>query len=142
IHMIDVMMKGVDTLPGGTKSCFDYFRDNYGITLKIRNQPTVVYQVFPGGRPETRHHVPELLSIGHDFEDLEDRIPGWQRPQVWNLVQPNCKNQLQKVFEVMAHAVRTLERNMPNVYPQLVEIETRPLNVTTHVKAPFKVPIR
>src|SRR5438132_8455585 len=42
----------------------------------------------------------------------------------------------------MAQTVRTLDRNTPSVYPQLVEIGTRPMNVTTHVKAPFKVPIR
>lgn len=136
IEAVDWSVRAKDKPTGARESCVDYLKKNYGIVLADENQPTIRYTIGREGALESRYHVPELLSVGHDFEDLAKRIPPWQRSQVWNYIHPNCKNHLQKIFEVVSYAVETLTKCMPDIYPKLLEIDTSPLNVTQFITPP------
>ncbi|MDA4128664.1 MAG: hypothetical protein OK422_04340 [Thaumarchaeota archaeon] len=117
-----------DTTPGMTVPQLEYFRKTYGITGLDPLQPLVAYEVE--GRPEVGYHIPELLSLGHDFRDLQRRIPKWRRQQVWGIIHPDCKNQLVKIFEVLTKIDASLRENIPEIYPKVVEISRDPLEVT------------
>jgi hypothetical protein len=120
-----------DTLPGFNDSPIEYLARTYGLAGFDPLQPLVVYGIDEGNR--IQYHLPEVLSVGHTFRDLEKRIPSWQRPQVWGSVHPDCKNQLHKIYEVLLELDGNLRRNLPQIYPDLVEISTKALDVTTFV---------
>ncbi len=120
-----------DTTPGSKNSPIEYLHDVYGLTSLDPLQPLIVYDVIPGGR--TQYHLPEVLSVGHDFRDLEKRIPSWQRTQVWGTIHPDCKNQLQKIYGVLLEIDENLRKQLPQIYPGLLEISRNALDVTSIV---------
>ena len=129
-----------DVTPGSEISHVDYLRSRYGLVGLDENQPLIVYEV--GDERRIQYHVPEVLSVGHTLHDLEKLIPSWQRPQVWGLIHPNCKNQLQKIYAVMYEVDEALRRGLPNVYPKLVEISTNPLDVSSFVSQPTELTLK
>jgi hypothetical protein len=129
-----------DVTPGSTKSHIDYLHDTYGVGGLDPNQPLVVYEIEREKR--TQYHVPEVLSVGHNFTDLERRIPSWQRKQVWGIIHPDCKNQLQKIYEVLSEIDRALRIHLPLIYPQFVEISREPLDVSSLVSKPVELTLQ
>lgn|GEM_PF-1167734 len=129
-----------DTTPGSKGSPLDYLQKTYGITELDENQPLVKYEV--GYQRNIQYHVPEVLSIGHTFRDLERRVPSWQRPQVWSIIHPNCKNQLHKIYSVMHLIDTSLRRNIPGIYPKYVEISIKPLNIESYVSPSTELTIK
>lgn len=125
-----------DVPPGAPSSSLDYLARTYGITGLDPRQPLVVYQLENTG--ETRHHIPQVLSLGHDFHDLERRIPRWRRQQVWGIIHPDCKNQLSKIYEVLGKIDSNLRARMPEIYPKFVEISTEALDVTASTLPPIE----
>src|SRR6266571_1615302 len=117
-----------DTTPGSSLPQTEYFRKTYGITGLDPLQPLVAYEI--DNPKEIRYQIPELLWIGHDFHDLERRIPKWRRPQVWGILHPDCKNQLTKIFEVLTKVNSVLGDKASEVYPGIVEIASEPLDIS------------
>jgi len=129
-----------DITPGSKESPIDYLYRTYGITQLDENQPLVKYEV--GYQRNVQYHVPEVLSVGHTFRDLERRVPSWQRPQVWSIIHPNCKNQLQKIYSVMHLIDIALRGNIPEVYPKFVEISLKPVNIESYVLSPAELTLK
>lgn len=126
-----------DKIPGLDGTPIEYLHKTYGITGLDERQPLVFYTVnFP---KKTQYHVPQVLSVGHTFEDLAKRIPGWQRSQVWGSIHPDCKNQLHKTYDVLLEIDKTLRTNIPEVYPKFVEISTEAMDVSPFVSGPFEL---
>lgn len=121
-------LRAKDTLPDSDISPISYFEKNYGIKGLDPEQPLVMYYVEHSKTP--RYHIPELLTLGHNFKDLVKRIPGWQRRQVWGSIQPDCKNQLKKTYELLSEIDASLRQNMPSIYPALLEFSTFPLDAS------------
>ena len=125
-----------DITPGSPSSSIDYLKNTYGVSGLDPRQPLVVYELEHIG--EVRHHVPQVLSLGHTFRDLERRIPKWRRQQVWSIIHPDCKNQLSKIHEVLLMIDTNLRAQMPEVYPKLVEFSKEALDVTSSALPPIK----
>lgn len=127
-----------DVTPGSDKSPLRYLQENYGILDLDENQPLIIYEVGYE-KKELRYHVPEVLSVGHTFKDLEQRIPAWQRTQVWGTIHPDCKNQLQKIYSTLLEIDSSLRENLPDIYPTYLEISTQALEVSTGVISPQEI---
>lgn len=128
IKEITWKLRAKDTLPDTDSSPISYFEKNYGIKGLDPEQPLVMYYIDHSKTP--RYHIPELLTLGHNFKDLVKRIPGWQRRQVWGSIQPDCKNQLKKTYELLSEIDASLRQNMPAIYPTLLEFSTLPLDTS------------
>lgn len=137
IQAITWKYRGSDVPPGSAKSTIEYLHDVYGVSGLDPRQPLVVYKVERTGN--IQYHLPEVLSVGHTFEDLKRRIPSWQRTQVWGSVHPDCKNQLYKIHEVLWEIDETLRKQMPEIYPKMVEISKESLDVTEIVTEPIEL---
>jgi len=122
-----------DIPPNAHMSPCKYLQTYYGITDLDKNQPLVVYEIRIGDKDLIQHHVPEVLSVGHDFEDLKRRVPSWQRPQVWDIIHPDCKSQLREIFNVVKEIDTVLRSKMPEIYPSKIEISTMPVNVSSEI---------
>lgn len=140
IEEITWKYRAKDTTPGSKDSPIDYLHKTYGLIELDENQPLVKYEV--GYQRNIQYHVPEVLSIGHTFSDLERRVPSWQRPQVWSIIHPNCKNQLHKIYSVMHLIDMSLRSNIPEVYPKFVEISLKPLNIESYVSPPVDLTLK
>jgi hypothetical protein len=123
-------------IPGLNGTPADYLKNTYGITDLDLKQPLVVYELENG---VIQYHVPQVLSVGHTFEDLAKRIPPWQRTQVWGSIHPDCKNQLHKIYDLMNEIDRTLRQHIPEVYPKLLEISTDSIDVSSLVSEPMEI---
>jgi hypothetical protein len=95
---------------------------------------------YETGDGKIRYQIPQILSVGHNFEDLTKRISSWQRTQVWEHTS-DCKNQLHKIFDVIAEIDLNLRKNIPEVYPKFVEISTKTIDVTSLVSEPIEITI-
>ncbi|HKZ94749.1 MAG TPA: hypothetical protein VJ249_09260 [Candidatus Bathyarchaeia archaeon] len=133
--------RACDITPGSTASHVEYLRDTYGVQELDPKQPLVVYEIGLDTK-RIQYHVPEVLSIGHTFSDLEKRIPRWQRTQVWGVIHPDCKNQLQKIYGVLLEVDRMLRTYLPEIYPKLVEISTEAMDVTSLVSKPAELKLK
>jgi len=131
-----------DVTPGSTKSHTDYLHDTYGIGDLDPDQPLVVYEVEFEGKKRVQYHVPEVLSVGHTFHDLERLLPYWQRTQVWGIIHPDCKNQLQKIYDVLFKIDETLRAHLPEIYPKFVEISTKVLDIEALVSQPVELKLQ
>ena len=120
-----------DVPPNAPMSPCKYLRTHYGISGLDKNQPLVVYEIRTEGTDSIQYHVPEVLSVGHNFKDLKRRIPSWQRSQVWDLINPDCKSQLREIFNIVREVDSALRSKMPEIYPSKIEISTMPANVTS-----------
>jgi hypothetical protein len=140
IKAITWAYRAKDITPGSTKSHIQYLRETYGITNLDADQPLVVYEIEE--RKRIQYHVPEVLSVGHTFRDLEKLIPPWQRTQVWGIIHPDCKNQLQKIYEVLLEIDDALRKNLHEVYPRLVEFSTEALDVSSFVSQPVELKLQ
>jgi hypothetical protein len=116
----------------------DYLLKKYGLSSEAE-QPGVIYRLDSHDPTRTQMHLPQVLSIGHDFEDLERRIPKWQRSSVWSTIQPDCKNQLAKIHEIAEKIDSTLRREMPTIYPSLVEFDLEEADITQRVASPREI---
>jgi hypothetical protein len=141
IQAITWKYRGGDVTPGQSLSSCDYLAKYYGIKGLDKNQPLIEYilETFQGS--VTQYHVPEVLSVRHDFEDLEKIIPPWQRKKVWDFINPNCKIQMREIFEVMRQIDSNLRLNMSQIYPSIIDISTTPINITDNVVGPEKIDI-
>ncbi|HML03427.1 MAG TPA: hypothetical protein VK487_08655 [Candidatus Bathyarchaeia archaeon] len=137
IQAITWKYRGSDIPPGSSKSTVQYLRDTYGVSGLDPRQPLVVYELEGTGKMQ--YHLPEVLSVGHTFEDLKKRIPSWQRAQIWDSVHPDCKNQLYKIYEVVMEIHETLRKQMPEIYPKMVEISNESLDVSEMVTEPIEL---
>jgi hypothetical protein len=126
-----------DKIPGLEGSPIDYIKNTYGISGLDEKQPLVMYEIENLQRQQ--YHVPEVLSVGHTFEDLRKRIPSWQRSQIWGSIHPDCKNQLHKTYDVLYEIDKTLRDALPAVYPKLLEISTEPMDVSSIVTQPTEL---
>lgn len=122
-----------DAPPNAPMSPCKYLQAHYGIVGLDKNQPLVVYEIRTADRDLIHYHVPEVLSVGHNFVDLKRRIPSWQRSQVWGIIHPDCKSQLREIFNVVKEVDTALRSKMPEIYPSKIEISTVPVNVTSDI---------
>lgn len=129
-----------DIIPGTEKPIITYFKEHYGIINLDPNQPLILYEVE--NTHKKQYHVPQLLSLGHNFHDLALRIPTWQRTQVWGSIQPDCKNQLHKTYEIFSEIDRVLRNNVPKIYPGLIEISKMPMDVSDKISTPNKITLQ
>ena len=130
-----------DVTPGRSLSSCDYLTKYYGIRGLDRNQPLIKYVLETPQGPVTQFHVPEVLSIRHDFVDLQKIIPPWQRKKVWDFINPNCKIQMREIFAVMRQIESNLRLNMSQIYPSKIELSTTPVNITGNIVGPEKIDI-
>ena len=135
IEAITWKFRAGEKTPGAEGTPINYLRSTYGINGLDARQPLVVYTV----QGRTQYHVPEVLSLGHNFEDLAKRIPEWQRSQVWGSIHPDCKNQLHKIYDVLLEIDSTLRERLPDVYPKFVEISKDPLDISSDVSEPIEI---
>lgn len=133
--------RGGDVTPSQSLSSCDYLAKYYGILGLDRNQPLIEYVLETPQRPVTQFHVPEVLSVTHDFEDLRKIIPPWQRKKVWDFINPNCKIQMREIFAVMRQIESNLRLNMSQIYPSKIEISTTPADITGNIVGPEKIDI-
>ena len=140
IRKVTWQYRAKDVSPGTNSSILDYLRTNYGITGLDKEQPVIEYEIENPLR--LQYHIPELLSVGHNFQDLERRIPSWRRSQVWGSIHPDCKNQLQKIFGVLSEIDSILRARLPEVYPRLIEFSKDPLDVTSLVATPAEIKLK
>jgi hypothetical protein len=129
INEVTWRYRACDAMKHSSKAPTEYLRDTYGISGLDPQQPLVVYELYNTG--VIQYHVPEMLSIGHTFRDLEKRIPKWQRAQIWGSIHPDCKNQLTKIHGVISEIDDSLRRSLPEIYPKLVEISTSAMDVSS-----------
>jgi hypothetical protein len=141
IHAITWEYRGGDITPGQSLSSCDYLAKYYGIKGLDRNQPLIEYILETPQGSFTQYHVPEVLSVRHDFGDLRKIIPPWQRKKVWDFINPNCKIQMREIFKVMEQVNSNLCLNMPKIYPSKIEISTTPANITDNIVGPEKIDI-
>jgi hypothetical protein len=127
-----------DKTPSGEGTPIEYLRNTYSVNGLDPRQPLVYYEV----QGKTQYHVPEVLSLGHTFEDLAKRIPAWQRSQVWGSIHPDCKNQLHKIYDVLLEIDSTLRATLPEVYPKFVEISKDPMDVSNAVSEPLEIELQ
>ncbi len=138
IEAVTWKFRAGEKTPGAEGTPIDYLHNTYGINGLDPRQPLVVYTV----QGRTQYHIPEVLSLGHTFEDLAKRIPEWQRSQVWGDIHPDCKNQLHKIYEVLLEIDSTLRKCLPEVYPKFVEISRDPLDISNDVSEPNEIGIQ
>ncbi|MCW3999522.1 MAG: hypothetical protein NWE93_04730 [Candidatus Bathyarchaeota archaeon] len=136
INSITWSFRAGDKTPGMNDTPADYLKNTYGIKDIDLKQPLVVYETGDG---KVRYQIPQILSVGHNFEDLAKRISRWQRTQVWGSIHPDCKNQLHKIFDIIVEIDRNLRRNIPELYPNLVEISTKTIDVSSLVSQPMEI---
>jgi len=141
IQAITWEYRGGDVTPGQSLSSCDYLAKYYGIKGLDRNQPLIRYILETPEGVVTQYHVPEVLSVRHDFKDLGKIIPPWQRKKVWDFISPNCKIQLREIFEVMREIDSNLRLNMSQICPSIIEISTTPVNITENIVGPEKIDI-
>jgi len=122
-----------DVPPNAPMSPCKYLRTHYGITGLDKNQPLVGYEIRVNNEDLIQYHVPEVLSVGHNLEDLKRRVPTWQRPKVWDIINPDCKSQLREIISIVKEVDSVLRSKMPEIYPSKIEIATVPVNVTSDV---------
>lgn len=125
-----------DQTPGLNGSPAEYLKNTYGIQEIDLKQPLVMYETEDG---KVRFQIPQILSVGHTFEDLAKRISSWQRTQVWGSIHPDCKNQLHKIFDVIFEIDQNLRKNIPEVYPNYIEISTKTIDVSSLVSQPMEI---
>ncbi len=128
-----------DRPPGADMSPAEYLAKNYGVIGLDKSQPLVSYRLETSEGEVTRHHVPEVLAVSHHLEDLEKRIPKWQRPQVWDRIQPDCKNQMREICNQMKQIDGILRESMPELYPSLLELSIEPQTITQWVTGPLEI---
>ena len=141
IQAITWEYRGGDITASQSLSSCDYLAKYYGIKGLDRNQPLIEYILETPQGPVTQYHVPEVLSVRHDFKDLRKIIPPWQRKKVWDFINPNCKIQMREIFEVMKQIDSNLRLNMSQIYPSKIEISTTPANITENIVGPEKIDI-
>jgi len=133
--------RGGDVAPGQSMASCDYLAKYYGIRGLDRNQPLIKYVLETPQGPVTQFHVPEVLSIGHNFKDLQKIIPPWQRKKVWDFINPNCMIQMREIFAVIRQIESNLRLNMSLIYPSKIELSTTPVDITENIAGPEKIDI-
>jgi len=133
--------RGGDVAPGQSISTCDYLEKFYGIKNLDKNQPLIEYILETPQGVFTQYHLPEVLSVGHDFKDLEKIIPPWQRQQVWDYINPNCKNQLREILNLVKQIDASLRLNMTDVYPSKIEISILPVEISPFIIGPQNIDI-
>ena len=133
--------RGGDVIQGQSLSSCDYLAKFYGIKGLDKKQSLIRYTLETSQRPITQYHVPEVLSVRHDFADLQKIIPPWQRKKVWDFINPNCKIQMREIFDVMREIDANLRLNMSQIYPSKIEISTTPANITDNIIEAEKIDI-
>lgn len=118
------------TLPDGDESPIEYQERNYGIKRLDEKQPLVKYSFDKDGSRVVLYHIPEILVTQHTFKDLQKRISSWQRPQVWDYIHPDCKNQLREIFDQVRQIKAVLNSGMSLISPSRIDISEEPLDVS------------
>jgi hypothetical protein len=129
-------------LLGGVSPC-EYHKQNQGIIITDENQPLVKWTlVTKEGERREQFHIPELLVIGHTFDDLSMRTSKAQRSQVFDMLHPNCNDHQRKVFDLVRKIDSILREELQSVYPSKVEISVFPKEVTKNITRPPQVGIK
>lgn len=128
-----------DPLLEGGKSPIQY-HEEFGIKNLDENQPLVKWVfVAEDGKILERFHIPELLVVGHTFDDLSARILPSQISQVFDIVHPNCGDQQRKIFDVIKKIDSVLRGSLASVYPSILEFSVIPKEITQHTILPSKI---
>lgn len=129
-------------LEGGLSPC-EHHKINQGITIKDEQQPLVRWNLITeDGKSLDQFHVPELLSVGHTFDDLSTRVPESQISTVFDRVHPNCSDQQRKIYDVARKIDLILRSQLPSLYPTKIEFSIVPKEVTANVLDPRPIQIK
>lgn len=131
-----------NVLEGGLSPC-EHHKINQGITIKDENQPLVKWNLITqNGKSLDQFHVPELLTVGHTFDDLSTRVPKSQISTVFDRVHPNCSDQQRKIYDVVRKIDHILRSQLSSLYPAKIEFSTVPKEATTSVLDPEPIQIK
>jgi hypothetical protein len=129
-------------LEGGLSPC-EHHKVNQGITIEDEDQPLVRWNLITEDRGNLEQfHVPELLTVGHTFEDLSTRVPKSQISTVFDRVHPNCSDQQRKIYDVVSKIDLILRSQLPSLYPAKIEFSIVPKEVTKNVIDPQPIQIQ
>ncbi|MEO9307557.1 MAG: hypothetical protein ABI342_04495 [Nitrososphaera sp.] len=135
--------KASDKIIDGEISLVEYQRKSRGIVLDDENQPVVkwTYQDRDGNKSE-QYHVPELLVVGHTFDDLSLRTYKSKISQVFDVIHPNCNDQQRKIFDFVQKIDQILRSKFSSIYPSKLEFALMPKNINEQVITPKKIVLK
>jgi len=134
INQISWKYRCKDITPGNTDPICSYFATHYGIKGLDPDQPLIKYEIVTReGKIQEQYHVPELLTVNHNFRDLRMIVSSWQRAQVWDYIQPNCKNQLREIYTLMKSVDEGLKRELPEIYGGIIKINPEPEQINKYI---------
>jgi len=129
-------------LPGGISPC-EYHKLNQGIIIQDENQPLVKWTfITKEGEKMDQFHIPELLIVGHTFDDLSRRTSQAQRSQVFDILHPNCSDHQRKIFDLVRKIDAVLREELQSVYPSKIELSVFPKEATKNVAPPPQIGIK
>lgn len=118
----------------GNVSLIEIQKNKRGIKIKDANQPLVKWTFYgDAGFKETRYQLPELLVVGHTFEDISRRIPKSKSSQVFDILHPNCSDQQRKIYDFVLKLDIILREKFSSIYPSKLQIDNIPKNINDHV---------
>ena len=118
----------------GENSLVDIHKRKRGITIKDPKQPLVKWTYFgEGGVKEVQYQVPELLVVGHTFEDISRRISKSKTAQVFDILHPNCSDQQRKTYDFVLKLDAILRDKFASICPSKLAIEKNPKNINEYV---------
>lgn len=118
----------------GELSLIDIQRKKRGITIKDPKQPLVKWAYFSdGGVKQIQYQIPELLVVGHTFQDLSRRISKSKISQVFDIMHPNCSDQQRKIYDFVIKLDAILKDQFASIYPSKIAIDKDPTNINEHV---------
>lgn len=115
-------------------SLMDIQKRKRGIVIKDSKQPLVKWTYFaPGGIKQIQYQLPELLVVGHTFQDISRRIPKSKTSQVFDILHPNCSDQQRKTYDFVLKLDAILRDKFTSIYPSKLEIDKNPKSINEHV---------
>lgn len=115
-------------------SLIEIQKNKRGLKIKDENQPLVKWTFFgDAGFKESRYQLPELLVVGHTFEDISRRISKSKTSQVFDILHPNCSDQQRKIYDFVVKLDAILKDKFNSIYPSKLQIDKTPQNINEYV---------
>jgi len=135
--------KANDKIINDEISLVEYQKQSRGIKIIDENQPIIKYTFFKDdGTKEEQFQVPELLIVGHTFDDLSFRISKSKIAQVFDIVHPNCNDQQRKIFDFIRKANVILNDKFSSIYPKKLQFDLMPKPINDDVILPSKIVLK
>jgi len=143
INEITWDVRANDNVIGNQISIVELQKTKRGIKIKDENQPLVKWTyVNKEGKRESQYHVPELLVVGHTFQDLSRRISKTKTSQVFDIMHPNCTDQQRKIYDFVRKLDGILRSKFTTIYPSKLEFDITLKNIDENITLPKKISLK